>query len=180
MLKRVLRRDRDGLFLEWVEDGPSRWVKDPLDATDRPLYENELDVKGSLYNKPGYTLVEFRLSATPTGRTCRDFYKDGVYQETKTSSKRLFVHLGDLQDLAHGPIATFELDVALWDENRYAGEMRAKVLRTAAPTHVRITPTPAPDGGELFPFIGLGDLAFDRHLVQGDMVTLPNGFGISS
>lgn len=174
MLKRVLRRDSDGLYFRSGIDAPDEWVKDPLDATDRDAMVYEKDAKYGMGE--GYTLVEFRLSATPTGRTCRDFYKDGVYQEPKTSSKRLFVHFGDLQDLAHGPIATFTLDVALWDEDRYAGEMRAKVLRTAAPTHMRITSTAEAIGGEVFQIPG----PFQNwHMVHGQFVTLPNGLDVS-
>ncbi|AKU43625.1 hypothetical protein CPT_Seuss99 [Caulobacter phage Seuss] len=177
MLKRVLRRDRDGLFLEWNTDAASRWVADPLDATNITLYENEADVKGSLYNKPGYTLVEFRLSATPTGLTCKDYYKDGVFQERKTSAKRLFVTLTD--DTGHGPIAQVELDVALWDDQRYAGEVRFDVLRTASPTRLNIgalkdgVPTYSiPINGWDFFYPGVWP-------VHGESITLANGFGLS-
>ena len=63
----------DGRFLDQGFDCADRFVQDPLNATPMTLYERESDTNE--YQKDGAVLIQFEITATPTGITCADIFK---------------------------------------------------------------------------------------------------------
>lgn len=69
---RVLRFP-DGRFLDRGFDCADRFVSDPLDATPMAIFDREADTNE--YRNEGAIVIEYEITATPTGRTCADIFK---------------------------------------------------------------------------------------------------------
>lgn len=65
----------DGRFLVEGFDCADRYTNDPLMATNMTIFDCEEHTIERQYAERGAILVEFELTATPTGRTCADFFK---------------------------------------------------------------------------------------------------------
>lgn len=84
----VVQRASDGRFWERGCDSPDRWITDPLHATRVGGYVYLRDaIDGLMYREralaehfkaAGYEIVEFVVSASPTGLTTNDLYRDGI------------------------------------------------------------------------------------------------------
>ncbi len=63
----------DGRFLDKGYDCADRFVHDPLDASNMSVFNTEADTNE--YRDEGAILVQYEISATPTGITCADIFK---------------------------------------------------------------------------------------------------------
>lgn len=63
----------DGRFLDQGFDCADRFVVDPLDASRMTIYQYEDDTNE--YKNQGAIIVQYEITATPTGITCADIFK---------------------------------------------------------------------------------------------------------